>query len=134
MTYAALGILLYSLATLVAVAVAAAAAAAAAVAAAVAAVVVAVAAAVAVVVVAAAAAVAVVAVAVAVAAAVVVAVAAVAALDASFQCVLGLAHVDPEPRVLGGLVQAVFEALFPASRALASLEFLSLSLSLSLYS
>jgi hypothetical protein len=60
------------------------------------------------------------------------AVAVAAALDASFQCVLGLAHVDPEPRVLGGLVQVVFEALFPASRALASLEFLCLCLCLSL--
>jgi hypothetical protein len=115
--------------------VAAVAAAAAVVAAAVvvvAAAVVVVAAAVAVAVVAAA--VAVVAAAVAVAAVVVVAVAAVAALDASFQCVLGLAHVDPEPRVLGGLVQVVFEALFPASRGLASLGFLGLSLSLCLYS
>jgi hypothetical protein len=79
---------------------------------------------------------AVVAVAVAVVAAVV---AAAAALDASFQCVLGLAHVDLEPRVLGVLGQVVFEALFPAFRALASLEFpclylcLFLCLSLCLY-
>jgi hypothetical protein len=92
--------------------------------------------AVAVVVVAAAAAVVVV-VAVAVAVAVVVAAAAAvaaAALDASVQCVLGLVHVDPELRVLGGLVQVVFASPFPASRALASIEFLSLSLCPCLYS
>ena len=65
---------------------------------------------------------------------VVVVAAAVAALDASVQCVLDLVHVDPELRVLGGLVQAVFASPFPASRALASLEFLSLSLYPCLYS
>ena len=89
----------------------------------VAAVVVAVVVAAAAVVVVAAAVAAAVAVAVAVVAAVAVAAAAAAALDASFQCVLGLAHVDLEPRVLGVLGQVVFEALFPAFRALASLEF-----------
>ena len=104
-------------------------------------VVVAAAAAVAVVaVVVAAAAVVVAAVAVAAAAVVVVvvaaaaAVAAVVALDASVQYVLCLVHVDPEPRVLGGLVQVVFATPSPASHALASLEFLSLSLYPCLYS
>jgi hypothetical protein len=59
---------------------------------------------------------------------------AAAALDASVQYVLDLVHVDPELRVLGGLVQVVFASPFPASRALASLEFLSLSLYPCLYS
>jgi hypothetical protein len=65
---------------------------------------------------------------------VVAAAAAVAALDASVQCVLDLVHVDPELRVLGGLVPIISASPFPASRALASLEFLSLSLYPCLYS
>jgi hypothetical protein len=69
-----------------------------------------------------------------VAAAAAAAVVAVVALDASVQYVLCLVHVDPEPRVLGGLVQVVFATPFPASHALASLEFLSLSLYPCLYS
>jgi hypothetical protein len=87
------------------------------------------AAAAAVVVVAAAAAVVAVAAAAAAAAAAAVAVDVVAALDAVVPHVLGLAHVGLEPRGLCGLVQVVvFAALFPASRALLFLEFLSLSL------
>jgi hypothetical protein len=120
----ALGVVAAYAAAAVVVAVAVVAAAAA--------VVVVAAAAAAVVVVAAAVAAAVVVAVVAAAAAVAVVVVVAAALDASFQCVLGLAHVDLEPRVLGGLVQVVFEALFPAFRALASLEFPCLCLCLCL--